>query len=162
MNHVDRADHLRSSYDTNSQFRRLRQGWKALFWRLFNMMLVNSYLLSLHSDPELNNPRFTNQNQFRTQLHRDLFQLANKHSTKRRHREYILSPNITESAHPSIFRNILEECHGCKLKKRRILGEVSGNSAPSRPRCTKYGFSTCDAPLCREGDCFDVFYRQIV
>lgn len=101
------------------------------------MMLVNSYLLSLHSDPELNNPHFTNQKQFRTQLYRDLFQLANKHSTKPRHCEYILSPNITESAYPSIFRNILEEYHGCKLKKRQILGEISGNSAPSRPSSHK-------------------------
>lgn len=62
--------------------------------------------------------RFTNQKQFRTQLYRDLFRLTNKHSTKRRYCEYIFSPNIIESAHPSIFRNIFEECHGCKLKKR--------------------------------------------
>lgn len=52
------------------------------------MMLVNSYLLSLRSDPELNNSRFINQKQFRIQLNRDLFRLANKHRTKRPYRMY--------------------------------------------------------------------------
>ena len=50
MNHVDRADYLRASYETPRDHK-LRKGWKTLFFWLLNMSLVNAYLLSLHSDP---------------------------------------------------------------------------------------------------------------
>lgn len=55
-------------------------------------------------------------NGFCIKFYRDLFRLANKHHTKQLYRGYILKPNITESAHLSTFRNILEGHQGCKRK----------------------------------------------
>lgn len=81
MNHVDRADHLRASYETLGDHK-LRKGWKALFFWLLNMSLVNAYLLSLHSDP-YNTERFTNQKSFRESGFQALFAKSERAKRKR-------------------------------------------------------------------------------
>ena len=61
MNHINQADYLQANYKTMRDHR-LQKGSKTLFFWLFNMLMVNAYLLSFHSD---NNQRFTNQKFFR-------------------------------------------------------------------------------------------------
>ena len=53
MNHVDQADQLRCYSES---LRHNFKGWKALFQFIFNIALVNAYLLSYHSPHEA---RFT-------------------------------------------------------------------------------------------------------
>ena len=140
MNHVDRADHLRASYKTLGDHK-LRKGWKALFFWLLNMSLVNVYLLSLHSDPH-NTERFINQKSFRESVFQALFAKSERPKRKRSYQAYVTEPVESEEPH---IRGILDrngEFRGCKNsgKMRQILGERDPNSEQfQRPKRTRYG-----------------------
>ena len=72
MNQVDRGDQRRAAYPIHQ---RQMKTWKAMFYELVNIAVVNSYLLSYHSDVP-KKERFTNQLAFRIALYEALF----KHS----------------------------------------------------------------------------------
>lgn len=163
MNHVDQADQLRASYETLGDHK-LRKGWKALFFWLLNMSLVNAYLLSLHSDPH-NTERFTNQKSFRESVFQVLFTKSERAKWKRSYETYATEPVESEESH---IRGVLEkigECRGCRNsgKIRQILGKRNPNSEKlQRPKRTCYGCQVCKVPLCKEGLCWEVFHGETV
>ncbi len=148
MGHVDQADQLRSY---NPGLRRIRRGgWHALWNFIFNMVLVNSYLLS----------SYKSQAEFRNALILALFERGSKSR-----RRCCLSVSISDE-HKLGCREILQYCSVCveePTRKRAVLEGISGNSLASQKRKkTTYGCTTCDIPLCKEGNCFSIHQSIVI
>ena len=73
MNQVDRGDQMRAAYPIEQ---RQQKGWKAMFYTMVGMVVVNSYLLSAFT-PVPKKEKFTDHSAFREALYKALFQ----HST---------------------------------------------------------------------------------
>ena len=73
MNQVDRGDQMRATYPIQQ---RQQKGWKAMLYTIIGVVVVNSYLLSLHAPVPKEN-KFTDHLAFRQALYEALFQ----HST---------------------------------------------------------------------------------
>jgi hypothetical protein len=159
MNAVDQADQLRSY---NSGLRRIRKGgWHAIWHFIFNVVLVNCYLLSFYFEAS-DTQRFTTQKAFRIELSTALMKKAQQTPRKRKAQ---ISPNIN-SDHKLEFATSCRDCHACKARgyvrvpsKRRILGDITGNQ---RPPASRYACITCQAPLCTTGDCFEWYHDNLV
>jgi hypothetical protein len=144
MNGVDRADQLRSG---NSQRRRIRRGgWHALWGFLFDVVLVNSFLLS----------GFKKQSDFWQDLINSLFQKSERlHSEHRKGLVGKCASQKVGSGHTQ------KECVVCKavyttLSSRAVLREISSNLQGSRGRKrkrTSYACVDCDLPVFKEGNC---------
>jgi hypothetical protein len=163
MNAVDQADQLRSY---NSGLRRIRKGgWHAIWHFIFNVVLVNCYLLSFYFEAP-NTQRFTTQQAFRIELSTALMKKAQQ--TPRKRKAHI-SPNI-DSNHKLEPTNSARDCHACKARgnvrapsKRRILGDITGDSSQNkRPPASRYACIACQAPLCFIGDCFEWYHENLV
>jgi hypothetical protein len=172
MNGVDIADQLR---EHESGHRRVcTGGWHALFYFIFNTVLVNSYLLS----------SVETQAEFRTLLY---LQLLGKGASTRKRKWSVpqpdsglcIAPDKPETRedqgseaplHKRVHRSKTGDCCGCHYagltrapKKRRILGEIDPNSGANfRARRSIYGCLACNVPLCKEGPCFDLFHERSV
>ena len=152
MGQVDQANQLRSY---NPGLRRIRRGgWHALWNFIFNVVLVNSYLLS----------SYKSQVEFWNALILALFE---KESISQR--RYHISTSITVSTsdeHELECWKILQYCSICveePTRKRSILGRISGNSLASQKRKkTTYDCIICDIPLCKEGNCFSIHQSVVI
>lgn len=170
MGQVDRGDQFRAG---NPGLRRIRRGgWHALWRFLYNVVLCNSYLLSSYVGRRSKGcGHEKGQWEFRDKLIAQLFERAKSqgHMTKRR----VLGPKCPSLSpgqeHIRVRRAQEQDCRGCFIagqsrepsKKRRALGEISGNSRlQKRPRSTMYGCKACDQPLCKEGPCWEAFHSQ--
>ncbi|EXM18013.1 hypothetical protein FOTG_13865 [Fusarium oxysporum f. sp. vasinfectum 25433] len=70
MNHVDRGDQMRAYQGYDHPIR--RGAWQALTWTfLLDVVLVNSYLLQRHGQP--NWSRYTSQKEWRRRIYNELF-----------------------------------------------------------------------------------------
>jgi hypothetical protein len=163
MNAVDRGDQLRSY---NAGLRRIRKGgWHAIWHFLFNVVLVNSYLLSFYSKVSITR-KYTSQLDFRIELYTALIKESKKKVRKRK----IDIPENHELEHRIERLGSLRDCYVCKErgharvpKKRQILGEISANSRPNqRPRASRSGCIACQVPLCTTGDCFEWYHENMV
>ena len=130
LNYVTRADTLRHSSDAFWWYP-LHQGWKALFYYMFNAILVNAYLLSYYSGHP-KKERFTSQHKFRLALIDALFDKAERLTPRQDTTGMRIiglrgEPPEKSPIKPPGFehkRKRLEGqggCHGCR-KKRRVLG----------------------------------------
>jgi hypothetical protein len=166
MNAVDQADQLRSS---NAGLRRIRKGgWHAIWHFLFNVVLVNSYLLSTYSTvPETS--KFTSQKEFRIALYSALISKATKASTKRQLEVNSSSKDTLPFSHTVELMGKQRACYVCKEKgvqrvprKRQVLSEISANSRPiKRTRETTWGCKACQVFLCNSNDCFGWYHKNI-
>ena len=113
MNHVDQADQLRC-YSMN--LRHTYKGWKALFQFIFNVVLVNYYLLSFHSDTTT---RYTDHIRFHTVLIDALINASKpppfQQSQKRQREIHMISPT---EAHIRVRRPRVNECVECRRVKK--------------------------------------------
>ena len=160
MNHVDQADQLRSY---NISLRRIQKGWRALFQFIFNVVLVNSYLLAHHTMEA----RFRNQFQFRTAL---IDALINKSTPtiqqpmgRKRPRPIDIIP--TNKPHARVRMERVGDCAECRKKigaKRVALASIDGNKVQFRHgKRSQYGCEACGISLCKEGSCFGDFHAQM-
>ncbi len=161
MGQVDQADQLRA---TNPGFRQIRRGgWQALWHFLFNVTLVNSFLLSQYKDPY----------KFRVDLQHGLFERSTRVPIKRPRTDLPVwvkpGPRPKPVNHELSSGHALRYCSACKepstvKRKRSVLGEISVNtqSGPMQKqrkttyRCTGYGIA-----LCKEGNCFTIHCTSI-
>jgi hypothetical protein len=131
---VDQADQLRA---TNPGLRRIRRGgWQALWHFLFNVTLVNSFLLSQYKDPY----------KFRVDLQHELFNRGTRVSQK------CSKPGAVQTQdHKLASGQALRYCAVCKepptrKRKRSVLGDISVNAQPTplqKRNKTTFGCSRC-------------------
>jgi hypothetical protein len=170
MGQVDRGDQFRAG---NPGLRRIRRGgWHALWRFLYNVVLCNSFLLSSYvGDRSKGCGHEKGQWEFRDKLIAQLFERAKaSRQTPKRCVLGLKRPTLSPAQeHTRVRRAREQDCRGCSIagqsrepsKKRRVLGEISGNSRPQkRPRSTVYGCEACDQPLCKEGPCWEAFHSQ--
>ena len=171
MNDVDQGDQLQASYPGLRRYR--RGGWQSLFIFLLNTVLVNSYLLSLHSDHPRNEAPYPNQLKFREALIQGLFQeYGNTQGTQGTRKRSIstsiprdLIVPIQDHKHVHLARN--GNCKGCKgetlhtqsRRTRVVLGQITGNSSRKVPRTSiEWWCEQCMVPLCKRKGCFAKYH----
>jgi len=155
MGQVDQADQLRAS---NPGLRRVRRGgWHALWNFIFNVTLVNSFLLSDYKKVR----------QFRVDLQKALLARGARIPGKYQ------KPAITARPHPELQCHELRSqlplryCSVCtdppnRKRKRPVLDEISGNSQSKKAqkrKKTTFGCITCDVAICKDGECFKKHYN---
>ena len=142
MGQVDQADQL---YCYNTGLWQIRQGgWHALWNFIFNIVLVNCYLLS----------SFKSQIEFRNSLIIDLINRGTQQKW-----QLLQSASISHTHnHKLAYRQIQQYCTICNQissSKQPALAEISRNSTPNqRRKKSRYGCVSCDIALCKEGNCF--------
>jgi hypothetical protein len=114
MGAIDEGDQLRS-YNTGAR-RCRRGGWQSVFTFLFDVVLVNTYLLSYHQDVPKSD-KFTDQLGFRKALYTTLFE-AGKGAPRMRKRA-ISQADFTERSRPILLhqkhhRGKQGDCVSCK------------------------------------------------
>jgi hypothetical protein len=133
---------------------------------------VNCYLLSSWvGRREKGSGLDRGQSEFRGKLISQLFELARAEAQKSKRQ--ILQPKLPSLAsspeHIRVRRARGQDCWGCflagqerkPLKKQKVLGELSANQRPQKiRRSTIYSCEACDAPLCKEGPCWEAFHSQ--
>ena len=72
MNQVDRGDQIRATYPIQQ---RQQKGWKAMFYTMIGIVVVNSYLLSSYAQVPKED-KFTDHLAFRQALYKGLFEYA--------------------------------------------------------------------------------------
>jgi hypothetical protein len=149
MGQVDQADQLRA---TNPGLRRVvRGGWHALWNFIFNVTLVNSFLLS----------DYTKVRRFRIDLQKALFERC--HQISEQQRTFEARSNLERQHHlksglPLRYCSVCEDPPSQK-RKRSILGEIPGNSRSTKAqkrRKTTFGCKECGSALCKDGNCFGI------
>ena len=182
MNHVDQADQLRC-YTMN--LRHTYKGWKALFQYVFNVILVNCYLLSYHTNVEPYRARFINQTRFRTVLIDSLINASKPPPpppppdspppappTLPQKRKRLIYTIPTMGEHVRVWRARKNECIQCRKEgqkekgvKRIALAELGKKDQNKRHllqyKRTRYGCKACDIALCKEGPCFSNFHSGL-
>ena len=138
MNDVDQGDQLQASYPGLRRCR--RGGWQSLFIFLLNTVLVNSYLLSLHSDHHGNDALYLNQLKFREAIIQAIF--AKYGSVQGTRKRSIFSAIPKDSIVP-LYKHIYkrynqnrdyracfrETIYAQGHRKRVALSETTGNSS---------------------------------
>ncbi|XP_061169395.1 piggyBac transposable element-derived protein 4-like [Saccostrea echinata] len=143
MNGVDHADQLRSTYNTA---RKALKWWKYLFFFLFDVSVVNSYLLMREStNHEIktkgNKTRQRTQMEFRMQL---AHQMLGGFTSKRKRQGEVQAPaEITQTHWPTIMPK-KKTCKQCATKKIR--------SEPTS------GCDKCNVNLCLK--CFKPYHLE--
>jgi hypothetical protein len=121
MGYVDEADQLRA---TNSGLRPIRKGgWHALWNFIFNITLVNSFLLSDYKEAR----------RFRVDLQKALLERCVRIPVKRQQTAIKARPDPDLQHHELGSQLPLRYCSVCKeppsiKRKRVVLGDISGNS----------------------------------
>ena len=173
MNPIDVGDQLKSY---NPGLRPIRRGgWQALFYWLLNIVLVNSYLLSFHSNVE-KSLKFNDQAKFREALIEALFEAAKARPIQRKQANIGTNfDGFTTPAHRHKMehRGIQGECwnyngkkHGEHPRKRVALSAISVNLSTNTLKNTStthrkrsyYGCHECSVPLCKERPCFEEYH----
>ena len=145
-----------------------RGGAQSLFTWLLDTVLVNSYLLSFHSDVN-KKEKFTDQTVFRTAIMTECFKLGRETHTKRKRTAIaVLSNRDSEATHTLQRREHKQECVVCKKEgiprqKRQALGEISANQQLNSVKegcrkSTEFGCNVCDTPLCKDSTCWSRFH----
>jgi hypothetical protein len=172
MGGVDIADQLRGGMNGLRRIR--RGGWRALWHFIFNLTLVNSFLLS----------GCKSQFEFRNALIRQLLEkslgtgigLASNSGSGTRKRKFSslsgtdqakANSNEQHQGHKLGYRGNQQYCTQCHTipQNRQVLGEVSVSLAnkkacrkskrTQRRKKTTYGCVVCNIATCKEGNCFN-------
>lgn len=169
---VDRGDQLRSYNVWDHHIKGSRHGALVLEF-LLEVVLVNTYLLQRHFCGPLRWRRYLNQSDWRQALFEAIVtQFAPDSASRQRGCEGTAVPGAVSTTirHTLIFRGKNSDCAACNgrtlqgptpSKKRRVLGEISGNSVPRAPpvrKTTQYGCNVCDIALCTSSNCWYKFH----
>ena len=162
MNMVDRGDQRRADYPIQ---RRQVKPWKALFYNMVNIAVVNAFLLSMHAEVP-KKEKFNDQRTFRTAPYKRLLELSARPNDVR--------PNTSpETEHKRVTMK-QAVCVNCKKQaqedrgrtrglKRQALEEISPNNAgKSRNRHVnraRTGCEGCQVNLCGGNDCWARFHE---
>ena len=168
INDIDQGDQLQASYPGLRRCR--RGGWQSLFIFLLNIVLVNLYLLSLHSNHHGNEALYPNQLKFRDTLIQELFQeYGNTQGTRKRSISTSIPKDSTipihEHKHVHLARNRDykgykgETLHSRSRRKRVALGQIIGNSSRKVPRTSiEWWCKQYIVPLCKRKGCFSKYH----
>ena len=175
MGAVDNFDHLTAQ---NAGLRGIRRGGhQALEHWLLRTVLVNCYLISLHS--EVLEPRvlsFRSQREFREQLIEALLRKANRPCTSsvisQKRRISIISQSCTNTPlnrHTQMKMQRIGLCVACKglragdrPRKRTALATIAINMGRESKRSRSlYGCKECDVHLCNNNTCFSRFHQEM-
>lgn len=145
MGGVDRADQYRSQYSTT---RKATKWWRYMFWFLFDVCIVNAYILMKESVNHTlvtrrGRPRKRTQLEFRMSLADQL--ISNFRGSRKRR----LPPTVDESglAHWPVW---LEKRGRCKMcNERQVRHEVF------------VACSGCQIHLCIDKDCFRRYHQRL-
>ena len=183
MGGVDQADQLRSYYHTQQTH---MKGWKAIWSFLLDIVVINSYKLTIHGLPsDTPRTRMHGHKNFRQRLVRGLVDLSTNMMTTPRPPRRMPTKHDELVVPKSPSRHVLmltKQNHACCLcftskstatkspggpKKRKALEELSPNSMRngerrSRPPRTKYQCETCHIPICRSPTCWDLHIHAVV
>jgi len=150
MGQVDQADQRRAS---NPGLRRIKRGgWHALWNFIFNVTLVNSFLLSDYKEVR----------RFRVDLQKALLARGARIPVKRQHTAINARPDPELQHHELRSGLPLRYCSVCTTppdhkRKRAVFCEISGNSGSTeaqKRRKTTFGCIACDVATCKDGRCF--------
>jgi hypothetical protein len=170
MGAVDIGDQLKS-YNPGLRHQR-RGGWHAIWHWMLNTVLVNCYLLSLHSVVPHKSLHFTDQSTFRNALIDALLAegTANLGEIGARKRVYSypnpIQKRLSFSQHSRVHRKRQGNCANCAgerygdpPRKRIALSVVAANKGRVTSRRTSvYGCKECNVALCKEGDCWKKYH----
>lgn len=177
MNHVDRGDQLRAYLGYDHPLR--RGAWQALTWTfLFEVILVNTYLLQLHGQPDW--AKYIDQQEWRECIFNALFNFYSEESDSRKHYRTGVELDTQDrqkcSEHSDrginhVNRGVKSDCLACqgfqqgqprsRGQKRSPLVEVTGNTRKKRGGQTWYGCKLCNVAICNNQNCWDFYHRPI-
>jgi hypothetical protein len=182
MNGVDRADQLRSYY--NTQRKKCYKTWKPLWNLLLDATLTNSYLIATHPPPgEPKRYPKKGHAQFLKDLAKGLFQHskkkprnsvteANRNVHKAKPLQDLVQKDLNSSQHIMVNLLKLKPCKACAAAGRRPdpktqrkpLGDLSANTLratakanegrASRIKRSRWGCQQCNINLCQYGTCW--------
>ena len=164
MNQVDRGDQRRAAYLVQQ---RQQKGWKAIFYTMIGIVVVNSYLLSAYA-PVPEEKKFTKQIKFREALCKALF----AHSTAVADGAAITGVKMGHHR-VSMKRAPCVMCkygagkgrRGIRGQQGRVLLAISPNIVSrSRDRHiarATTGCLSCQASLCRDRGCWEAFHSGV-
>jgi hypothetical protein len=150
MGYVDQADQLRA---TNPGLRRIKRGgWHALWNFIFNVTLVNSFLLSDYKEVR----------RFRVDLQKALLKRSVRIPVKHQQTAIQALPDLDLQHHELGSRLPLRYCSVCTdplstKRKRVVLGDISDNSRSKNTQKrhkTTYRCVRCGLAICKEGKCY--------
>jgi len=166
MGYVDQADQLRA---TNPGLRPIQKGgWHALWNFIFNVTLVNSFLLSKYKESR----------RFRVDLQKALLERSVQMPVKRPQIAPVPAPPLVlakrlytaktipdqEQQHHELVSGLPQRyCSICtdppsRKRKREVLGEISSNSKSTdaqKRRKTRFGCIKCGIATCKDNGCFE-------
>ena len=178
MNGVNRGDQMRASYPIQQ---RQQKAWKAIFYSLLDIVVVNSFLLSCYA-PVTKEDRFLTHRAFREALCKDLFTYAVPtaaaaatvvgpvHIMPAVVGAVYAAPTRVEHQRVKMKRAacvvckqaVAEERRGIKQQRRLILQAVSPNVTSKRMdrhiSRVKTGCASCMVALCARKGCWELFH----
>jgi hypothetical protein len=183
MNGVDRADQLRSYYNTKRK--KYYKTWKPLWHFLLDAALTNSYLIATHPPPgELKRYPKKGHAQFLKDLANGLFQHSkmkprnstietNRNVHKAKPLQDLIRKDLNPSQHTKVNLSEPKPCKACAVAgrkstnpkiQRKPLGDLSANTLrataqanegrASRIKRTRWGCQQCNINLCEYGTCW--------
>ena len=154
MNAVDVANQIRANFTCHLAFE--RRNWRPLAWWLFDVCLVNSYVIWRQRQPQLKQQDPRLHRQFSQQLIDQLLfhgpgHKAEKMPTRRR--------CAWGSKHPGECvqgaQSHKSERQERRIRRRRVLGEIINESRPvQRSKNIATGCASCGVNLCITRGCF--------
>ena len=176
MNQVDREDQRRAAYPLQQ---RQQKGWKAIFYTIIGIVVVNSYLLSTYT-PVSKEKKFTEQIKFREALCKALFD----HSTgvAAAAAAYVADAAATANVEVGHHRvsmkrapcvickqGVKEGKRGIRGQKRHVLQAISPNFVSKRKDRhgirVKSGCDSCKVALCSaraQRGCWEAFHSGAI
>lgn len=171
-NLVDVADQLRSSFTCEQRWE--VRNWRPLAYWLFDVCLVNSYLIWHSLQPQDALRDHHSHRHFREKLISQIFQYEDPMSTSP------IAPATTRSTGLHVPRRMptrrycaysksqggdcVADVATSRVESRSILGEVSGNASRrttrTRSKRTQTGCKLCQVNLCVEKGCFTKFHAK--
>jgi hypothetical protein len=168
MLQVDQFDHMASQNDGLRPVR--RGGYQSIEHWLLRSVLINTYLLALHSDvAEPCQVKFRSQKEFRINIIEALLQKAkSSYISKKRTISYISTEADDTPAfqHTQVLVKVQKDCVCCKRirlggrpQKRIALAQIAANKKRlSKRTSTVYHCLQYDVAICKKNGCWKRYY----
>ena len=155
MGGVDHLDQFRSYYNVG---RAGKKWWKYVLFGLFNIAIVNAYILwGLANKPLPQNRRKWSLKHFKMAL---VHQLCDEYCSRKRasgssrHEvQQVIERNVVPGHDVVRFEGRKRACQACPTARRRTPGNRCVESA--------YGCALCRVTLCKGGNCFQEYHHLI-
>jgi hypothetical protein len=163
MLQVDEFDHMASSNDGLRAVR--RGGYQSIEHWLLRVVLVNTYLLALHSDIEgPRNVKFRSQQDFRIHIIDALLRKAQASELSKKRTISHMSQDADNEpvrTHQQVKMGSRKDCvcykglrHRDRPQKRVALAEIAVNKRrESKRTCTSFGYKQYDVVIYRNSSC---------